>query len=395
MTADPLLPRQPEGLGTGALLALAVHVALLAALAASVRWHAQVPAPISAELWAALPQVAAPKGLAPTATTPPTAAPAVDKPAPPRPEPRPVEKPPAPPAPKPPDPQIAIEQARKEAALRADRQAEADAARARELKLTQERERKDRQQREVREQQLRDEKAQQQAQLKAQATARELRAAQAEDARLAKLREDNLRRMREQIGAPDASGGKGATGSAARDAAPSAAYSGRLAALIREAIVYTGSTPDNAAAEVEVRAAPGGSIVSRRLLKSSGHPEWDEAVLRAIDRLGSLPADRDGRVPATLIVSHRPRDQEPGRERAMKARSMRSFQAPTQAPSADQPPQQAMAPASIDRVGTITLSRSTSVSAPRPLQVGHAPEGALKEKLLGSRSGKDRSHAWQ
>ena len=333
LTADPLLPRPPEGLGTGALLALAVHAALVAALAASVHWHAQAPATVSAELWASLPQIAAPKGqapqptpvLAPPAPTPPTAAPAVEKPTPPRPEPAPA----SPPTPKPPDPQIAIEQAkreeaRKEAALRADRQAEADAARARELKLTQERELKERLQREAHDQQVRDAKARAQAQRQlqqkqlqqqalAQAAARELQAAQAEDARLAKLREDNLRRMREQIGAPDASGGKGATGTAARDAAPSAAYSGRLAALIREAIVYTGSTPDNAAAEVEVRAAPGGSIISRRLLKSSDHPEWDEAVLRAIDRLGTLPADRDGRVPATLIVSHRPHDQEPVR----------------------------------------------------------------------------------
>ena len=327
MTADPLLPRPPEGLGTGALLALAVHAALVAALAASVNWHAQVPATISAELWASLPQIAAPKGLPPAPTpvlAPPAAAPAVEKPSPPRPEPTPVAPPVVPPTPKPPDPQIAIEQARKEAALRADRQAEADAARARELKLTQERELKERLQREAHDQQVRDAKARAQAQRQlqqkqsqqqalAQAAARELQAAQAEDARLAKLREDNLRRMREQIGAPDASGGKGATGTAARDAAPSPAYSGRLAALIREAIVYTGSTPDNAAAEVEVRAAPGGSIISRRLLKSSGHPEWDEAVLRAIDRLGTLPADRDGRVPATLIVSHRPHDQEPVR----------------------------------------------------------------------------------
>jgi colicin import membrane protein len=157
---------------------------------------------------------------------------------------------------------------------------------------------------------LQQKQLQQQAQ--AQAAARELQAAQAEDARLARLREDNLRRMREQIGAPDASGNKGSTGTALRDAAPSAAYSGRLAALIRNAIVYTGNSPDNAAAEFEVRAGPGGSIFPPRLLKSSGHPDWDEAVRRAIDRVGTLPPDRDGRVPAQLIVSHRPRDQEPG-----------------------------------------------------------------------------------
>jgi colicin import membrane protein len=42
------------------------------------------------------------------------------------------------------------------------------------------------------------------------------------------------------------------------------------------------------------------------LVKRSGHPDWDEAVLRAIDRTSSLPRDTDGRVPPVLLISFRP-----------------------------------------------------------------------------------------
>jgi colicin import membrane protein len=42
-------------------------------------------------------------------------------------------------------------------------------------------------------------------------------------------------------------------------------------------------------------------------VSSSGHREWDEAVLRAIDRTGTLPRDADGRVPPVIEITFRPR----------------------------------------------------------------------------------------
>ena len=44
----------------------------------------------------------------------------------------------------------------------------------------------------------------------------------------------------------------------------------------------------------------------RRLVKSSGNEDWDDAVLRAIDRTGDLPRDTDGRVPPVLVISFTP-----------------------------------------------------------------------------------------
>jgi colicin import membrane protein len=61
-------------------------------------------------------------------------------------------------------------------------------------------------------------------------------------------------------------------------------------------------------AEVEVKLAPDGTIVGRTLTKKSGAKDWDEAVLRAIDRTEVLPRDTDGRVPSSLIITFRPKD---------------------------------------------------------------------------------------
>ncbi len=125
----------------------------------------------------------------------------------------------------------------------------------------------------------------------------------AEQARLAKLREDNLKRMQGQAGA---TGGPTATGTAARDAGPSASYAGRIIARVKPNIVMTEAITGSPRAEVEVRAAPDGTIIGRRLVKSSGNKDWDDAVLRAIDRTEILPRDTDGRVPSPITIGFTP-----------------------------------------------------------------------------------------
>ena len=128
----------------------------------------------------------------------------------------------------------------------------------------------------------------------------------AEEARLAQLREDQLRRMMGSL--PAGTGPATSTGTAAQDAAPSQAYVGLLVRKIRSNWVYSGAIDGNPAAEVEVVAAAGGSIIARRLVKSSGNPDYDDSVLRAIDRTRELPRDTDGRVPKALIITFRPKE---------------------------------------------------------------------------------------
>lgn len=92
------------------------------------------------------------------------------------------------------------------------------------------------------------------------------------------------------------------SGTAAQSSGPSAGYGGLVVAKVRPNIIYTDSTAGNPSAVVEVRAASNGLITGKRLIKPSGVPAWDQAVLRAIDRTGSLPKDKDGSVPSSLEI---------------------------------------------------------------------------------------------
>jgi len=81
-----------------------------------------------------------------------------------------------------------------------------------------------------------------------------------------------------------------------------------VAAPVKPNIVLTSTVGGNPAATVEVKVAPDGTIVSRKLVTSSGSPTWDETVLRAIDKTEVLPKDVDGRVPPTIVITFHPND---------------------------------------------------------------------------------------
>ncbi|HNT38797.1 MAG TPA: cell envelope integrity protein TolA [Rubrivivax sp.] len=281
---DQFLPQPPGGLRRGAALALLAHAAMLAALTLVVQWRSSQPQVVSAELWSALPQAAAP----------PAPPPAPE----PRPAPSPSPAPPAPPPPRPavqqPEAQIAIEQARKRQAEDAQR-----LQREQREKAERERSEKERAEKAAKEESARRQRAEREREEK-----RERERLQAEEKRLAEARKQQLERMMGQVG------GSGSTqgAAAAVSSGPSASYAGRLIAAIKPNVVFTDTVSGNPAAEVEVRAGPSGSILSRRLVRSSGNKDWDEAVLRAIDRTATLPRDVDGRVPPLILLAFRPNE---------------------------------------------------------------------------------------
>jgi colicin import membrane protein len=292
LAADDLRPQRPGGLGRGALLAIAAHVGLIVALAIGVNWRASEPAGVSAELWAQVPQAAAPKVEAPTPEPKPE-----PKPEPPPPPPKRVVAEPTPPAPAPArDAEIALE---------AQKKKQAAEQRARELaeekrKADAERRERERELAQAKKQKAEADERERIAEAKRQQAAEEAQAKRAEEQRKA-----NLDRMMAQAGG---TGAPSATGQAPRDAGPSASYAGRIIARIRPNIVLMDTVAGNPMAAVEVRAAPDGTIIGRRLLKPSGNAAWDQAVLRAIDRTEILPRDTDGRVPALMTIEFRPRD---------------------------------------------------------------------------------------
>jgi colicin import membrane protein len=288
LSRDPFMPRQPKGRGPALALALLAHVLLIAALTFGVHWRSSQPTMMSAELWSAVPQAAAPRAVEPPPATPP-------------PE---VKKPPAvvkaaepvTPTPPQPDPQIAIEKAKREDERRVQAEQDRQAQLKREKALRDEADRdKDRQK-------------QEQAQKKAEADKAKADKDKADKAEAARQEAARVAQLKRVQGLAGANGGPTDTGTALRSSGPSASYAGRIMARIKPNIVFSDSVDGNPMATVEVTLAPDGTIVAKRLVKSSGVKSWDDAVLRAIERTEVLPRDVDGRVPPPFQIDFKPRE---------------------------------------------------------------------------------------
>lgn len=260
---EDLMPKSADGTSRGMLFAVLVHAGLLVALTLGVNWKMSEPEGVEAELWASVPQIAAQRDIAPE--PPPKPVPKVEPKPEPKPEPEPKSRP---------DPQIAIEKAKQE-----------------KLKKKQEEEKREREEKEKLE--------------KKRAQEEKAKLAKAEAERQKKLdeaRDKNLARIREMMGEKSGS----PTSNASQTKGPSPSYAGKLRAAIYPNITFIRAVAGNPTAEVQVQAAPDGTVVGRRLIKSSGIPEWDDAVLDAITKTGKLPRDEDGSVPASITIGFRP-----------------------------------------------------------------------------------------
>lgn len=290
------MPTPADARGTGLAIAVLVHLGLVGALALGVQWRSSQPTVMAAELWAQVPQSAAPREVEPP--PPPPAPPPAPAPAPPRRE--------ATPPPPEREADIALEQRRREQAAREEREQEQRERAARDAREREAREAaaRERAAREREREAQREATARQQREQRLEQQRREQQAREAAE-RAEAQRQANLQRLQ---GLAGATGAPNATGTAQRSAGPSATYAGRIVAAVKPNIVFPDAIAGNPAAEVEVRAGPSGTIVGRTLVRSSGVREWDEAVLRAIDRTETLPRDTDGRVPSSLVITFRPRD---------------------------------------------------------------------------------------
>ena len=278
-------PPPVGGFGRSLSFALFMHFLLLAALTWGVQWKTEPNnLSASAELWSAMPVEAAP---------------AANEPEPSPPEPVKKAEPQIEPKPTPPAPSKVSAAAEREAAdIALKKEKEKKLQEKKEAEL----EKKKKLEKEKREKEkLEKEKAKEIEKKKKE----DAKNAVAEEKRNDALRNENLKRMQGMAGA---SGDENARGSALKASGPSPSYAGRIRARIRPNITFTEDVAGNPKAEVEVRTSPDGTIISRKLLSSSGNKAWDEAVLKAIDKTATLPRDEDGRVPPVLEISFRPKD---------------------------------------------------------------------------------------
>ena len=124
--------------------------------------------------------------------------------------------------------------------------------------------------------------------------------------KLQEQREANLQRLLLQA----AQGTVGTATDASTARGPSAGYAARIKAQIKPNIVFTSLMTANPVAEVRIKVAPDGKIMQKekQLIRSSGVQDWDDAVMRAIDRTEFLPLDTDGKIPSVMVLEFRPRD---------------------------------------------------------------------------------------
>ena len=319
MTATPayleFAPPPPPGTGRSLGLALLVHFLLMVALTAGIQWKQDNSLSVEAELWAAIPMAAAPKPVEVEPSPPPAPPPHAPKEV--------VKPPPAPTSNV--DADIALakrkkqleEEQKKKEALEAERLKRELLKKEEEKKAKlKEKELKEKEQKEkaIKEKELKEkekkEKERKEKELKDKETKKlqeqkDAKTSPADAKKIEALRQENMKRI---AGMAGATGDENATGTAQRAAGPSDSYGGRIRARIKPNITFTEDVASNASADVEVRCAPDGTIVGKKLIKSSGNAAWDNAVLKAIDKTEILPRDIDGRIHSPLVISFRPKD---------------------------------------------------------------------------------------
>lgn len=287
-------------------LAVLVHLLLVAALTWGIQWNnSDTSVAVEAELWSALPTPAAPRAVEPD--PPPPAPQAAPEPPPPK-----VTPKPTPPAAQR-EAQLAIER-EKNKKLEQDKKLEEERQKRKdkELKEKKEKEKLEKEKLEKEKQakldkeKLEREKLEKDKKEKAKQQKAEQEAKERADAkRLEAERQTNLQRI---AGMAGATGGPSDTGSALKASGPSASYAGRIRGKVKPNIVFGDDIPGNPMAEVEVKCAPDGTILSKRVIQTSGHKAWDDAVIKALEKTEKLPLDTDGRVPSVMVISFRPKD---------------------------------------------------------------------------------------
>lgn len=309
------VPPEPSRL-PAFLLAVAVHAVLLGFLYFGISWQSNEPVAVEAEVWDMSVQSAAAPALPPPPVPEPEHEP---EPAPvPAPPPRPVEPPPVErPAPVEPDIKLQREKERKE---KEQRELAEKKERERKEELRKEAERKElakkeeaekkkeeaeRQKKELAKKEEAEKKKKEEAAKLAEAKKQKAAAEKAEAAKLEKLRQEDLKRM---------AGAMGSTGTAEKSTAPKAdsGYVAAITAAIKSATAYGGSTtmPGNPKAVFKVEQLPTGEIMSVRLVKSSGVPEFDRAVENGIKKASPLPKKKDGTVERILDVNFSMKDYD-------------------------------------------------------------------------------------
>ena len=92
-----------------------------------------------------------------------------------------------------------------------------------------------------------------------------------------------------------------------RDAVATLGYADRVAHRVRANVIAPFPIQGNPSAVVAVTCAPNGALLSATIQRSSGNPQWDEAVLVAVEKSDPMPVDVNGAAPASFTLTFQPK----------------------------------------------------------------------------------------
>lgn len=239
--------RREPGQAVAASFAVAVHIGFFALMVFGVSWQVKAPAPLSAELWSALPALP----VAAKVAEPPAARPEPPPPEPPRPE----------PAVKPVPPPKVIEPSKADIAIKARKEREEKLKREDDAKAAAERKKRDDQKR------IDDKR-------------------RADEEKLRKTEEAKRRAVDDKAKAEAEA--RAAAVQSARDAALRD-YTGKIAALIRNRANIPDSVTGQPEIQVRVRLLTTGAVFEAQIARASGNRAYDDAVERAINGIRQWP----------------------------------------------------------------------------------------------------------
>lgn len=285
-------PQDAGGWKPGLAMALFVHLLLVGALALGVHWKIQPPAAVEAEVWTEVPRVQdipVPKPIAPAEVPPPVPVepPAVvDKPAdiaivPVKPK---VAKPPV---------DKLVKKPTKKETKKADKEVFLPDPPKKVLpKAAVKPEKTPPKVVPPPAKPVVDPKAEAKAKAEAQALSK------VEAQKLAAQRQANMDRLMRNLAQDQIS-----------SAGPSDSYIGRIVSRVKANIVFPrDGVAGNPAALVKVECAADGRITRSTVIAASGNEQWDQAVIRALERTQVLPLDEHKRVPCPFEINFRPQD---------------------------------------------------------------------------------------
>ncbi|MFZ6774473.1 cell envelope integrity protein TolA [Undibacterium sp. SXout7W] len=315
-SGNPHFRKKQSGGWRSILLAVSVHILLLAFLWIGVRWQNKEATAVEAEVWDMTTREAAPKPVA------------VEEPSP---EPEPVQTTPPPrPAVQAPvqkeDPQIALEQEKKRKLLEKKKEAEHQQELAeekrrldKELQVKKEKEREKLREQELEKERLREkDKEREKERDKERDKEREKqkladqKVQQAKDkAASDKIFKEDMKRLAAQAGVTG-SGGNGTAAKSTGNNRGDPSYAAKIAAKVRSNTIFNAIdvSDGNPTVEYRIELLPDGSLRGAiRKLKSSGIASFDEAVAKGIEKSAPFPKDKTGAPPPSIDLVYRMKEE--------------------------------------------------------------------------------------